>query len=245
MIGKEETVTIAWCDNGTVDGKFTESLASLILSCTNTDLKISGLIRVQGNQIARQRQSLLDAWYDELNSDWLLWLDSDIVITQEIWKLLHNTADKKTHPIVSGIYFISKGDHGSLPIPMPAIFDNVDKFNIKHHHPLPENKVLKIDISGMGLVIMHKSVVTKLRKKFGIDNSFFAENNQTKEKFIGEDVSFFRNCKNANIPLYAHTGAIAKHMKTTAWDMELYSMYWFAENIKAQIEDQNKDIAAK
>jgi hypothetical protein len=245
MIKPEETVTLAWCDNGMVDGKFTEGITSLILICTNTDLKITGSIRVQGNQIARQRQTLLDTWYDESDTDWLLWLDSDIVINPDIWKLLHDTADKKTHPIVSGIYFISKGDNGSLPIPMPVIFDDVDEFKLQYHHPLPENKVLKIDVAGMGLVVMHRSVVGKLRKKFGKNNSFFAENNQTKEKFIGEDVSFFRNCKKANIPLYAHTGAVAKHMKTTAWDMELYSMYWFAQNIRSQMEDQNKDSASE
>jgi len=140
-------------------------------------------------------------------------------------------ADKDTHPMVSGIYFIAKDRDGSLPVPMPVIFDDIDEYRVKYHHPLPPNQVLKIDMAGMGLVVMHRDVVTKLREKFGNDVSFFAENDQKNDKFVGEDISFFRKCKTAGIPLHAHTGAVAKHMKTTVWDMDLYALYW---NSKAQ-----------
>jgi len=226
MIKKNETVAIGWCDNGVTDGKFTEGLLSVVLTSVGLGMPISKSIRVQGNQIARQRQALLDHWYDNAETDWLLWVDSDVVINPDIWKLLHDTADSKTHPMVSGIYFISKTTNGSLPVPMPVIFDDIDEYTVKYHHPLPVNEVLKIDMAGMGLVVMHRSVVTKLREKYGTDISFFAENDQKNDKFVGEDISFFRKCKAIEIPLYAHTGAIAKHMKTTTWDYDYYSLYW-------------------
>jgi hypothetical protein len=201
-------------------------------------MPISKSIRVQGNQIARQRQALLDHWYDNAETDWLLWVDSDVVINPDIWKLLHDTADSKTHPMVSGIYFISKTTNGSLPVPMPVIFDDIDEYTVKYHHPLPVNEVLKIDMAGMGLVVMHRSVVTKLREKYGTDISFFAENDQKNDKFVGEDISFFRKCKAIEIPLYAHTGAIAKHMKTTTWDYDYYSLYWSMQLLKEQVKDK-------
>ncbi len=238
MIKKNETVSIGWCDNGMTDGKFTEGLISVALTGLGFGMPISTSIRVQGNQIARQRQALLDHWYDKTKTDWLLWVDSDVVINADIWKLLHNTADSKTRPMVSGIYFISKNTDGSLPIPMPVIFDDVDEYTVKYHHPLPVNEVLKIDMAGMGLVIMHRSVVTKLREKYGTEVSFFAENDQKNEKFVGEDISFFRKCKALDIPLYAHTGAIAKHMKTTTWDYDYYSLYWSMQLLKEQIKDK-------
>jgi len=100
------------------------------------------------------------------------------------------------------------------------------------------NEVLKIDMAGMGLVIMHRSVVTKLREKYGTEVSFFAENDQKNDKFVGEDISFFRKCKALEIPLYAHTGAIAKHMKTTTWDYDYYSLYWSMQLLKEQIKDK-------
>ena len=238
MIKKNETVSIGWCDNGMTDGKFTEGLVSVALTGPGLGMPISTSIRVQGNQIARQRQALLDHWYDKTKTDWLLWVDSDVVINADIWKLLHDTADSKTHPMVSGIYFISKNTDGSLPIPMPVIFDDVDEYTVKYHHPLPVNEVLKIDMAGMGLVVMHRSVVTKLREKYGTEVSFFAENDQKNEKFVGEDISFFRKCKALDIPLYAHTGAIAKHMKTTTWDYDYYSLYWSMQLLKEQMKDK-------
>lgn len=242
MIKENETVSIGWCDNGTTDGKFTEGLLSVVLAGSGLGMPISTTIRVQGNQIARQRQHLLDHWYDNAKTDWLLWVDSDVVINPDIWKLLHNTADKETHPMVSGIYFISKSTNGSLPVPMPVIFDDVDEFTVRYHHPLPVNEVLKIDMAGMGLVLMHRDVVTKLREKYGTDISFFAENDQKNDKFVGEDISFFRKCKAIGIPLYAHTGAIAKHMKTMVWDYDFYSLYWSMQLLKEQIHESKPDL---
>jgi hypothetical protein len=230
MIKKNETVTVGWCDNGATDGAFTEGLMSAIFFGLSNNKHINGSVRVKGNQIARQRQALLDLWYDRIQTDWLLCVDSDVVLTGDIWNKLYNTADSENMPMVSGIYFIAKETDGSLPVPMPVIFDNVDKHTVKYHHPLPIDSVIKIDCAGMGLVLIHKSVVTKLRKTYGNNHFMFAEENNSGEQFIGEDISFFRKCSGADIPLYAHTGAVAKHMKTTIWDLDLYNLYWNSKN---------------
>jgi hypothetical protein len=37
MIGKKETVSIAWCDNGMVDGKFAEGLMTAVIAGGNFD----------------------------------------------------------------------------------------------------------------------------------------------------------------------------------------------------------------
>jgi hypothetical protein len=88
----------------------------------------------------------------------------------------------------------------------------------------------------MGFVVMHRDVVTKLRKKFGNKVFLFAENDQKNDKFVGEDINFFRKCKKAGIPLHAHTGAVAQHMKTTVWDMDLYALYWSMQHLKDQLK---------
>ena len=58
MIGKTDTVAIGWCDNGTTDGKFTEGLMTAVLAGPGNGMSIHTSIRVQGNQIGRQRQVL-------------------------------------------------------------------------------------------------------------------------------------------------------------------------------------------
>ena len=81
-----ESITIGWCDNGTTEGRFTEGLMAVALSGASTGFPITSSIRVSGNQIARQRQSLIDYWYNNIKTDWLFWVDSDIVLTLDIWQ---------------------------------------------------------------------------------------------------------------------------------------------------------------
>ena len=221
-----DTVAIGWCDNGTTDGSFTEGMMEIALAGKNTGFPIETFVRVQGNQIAKQRQTLLDFWYDKTKTDWLFWVDSDIVLTQYVWSKLCSAADAKKRPIVSGVYFIAKENDDSLPILLPCIFNDVDESTVMYHHPLPENKIIKIDSAGMGLVIMHRSVVTKLKKEYGDKSFLFEENNLAGEDFVGEDIAFFRKCKKINIPVYADTAAVAKHIKRTQWDTQLYALYW-------------------
>jgi len=111
-----------------------------------------------------------------------------------------------------------------------------DEHNIAYVHPLPDNQVMKVDCAGMGLVLMHRSVVTKLREKYP-DQSVFAEIEGLGVKFVSEDIVFFRKLKEAGIPVYAHTGARVKHMKRFSLDENYYVNYW---QIAALIAEERK-----
>jgi len=223
----KETLSIIWCDNGTTDGKFTEGLVYSIITASGNGVPINNAIRVQGNQIARQRQAAIEMWA-KVGTDWALWVDSDIVLTKEHLKTLWDTADKIARPIVCGVYFISKEMENSLMKPFPCVFNETgNEYEINYLHPLPLNQIVKIDNAGMGLVLMHKSVLTKLNEKFP-DNFLFGENNEKGEKFIGEDISFFRKVKAAGIPVHVHTGVTAQHIKRFSVDIAYYNLYWAA-----------------
>jgi hypothetical protein len=240
MIKPNETVAIGWCDNGTTDGKFTEGLATAIIAGPTNGMIINTSIRVQGNQIGRQRQVLFDHWADKLKTDWLLWVDSDIVLNLDSMKLLWQTADKINKPVVSGVYFISKENEGTLMRPFPVLFDNVSEFQIKYHHPLPENQVLKVDCAGFGFVLMHKSIVPKMREANPGKGMFMETGDGQDDHFIGEDIIFFRRMAKAGIPLHAHTGAIVKHMKRFSLDYDYYALYWANEHLKEKLKEQQQ-----
>jgi len=118
----QETLSLGWCDNGMVDGKFAEGIMYTTVTAPSHKMAINNAIRVQGNQIGRQRQALMDMWYDKVKTDWLLWVDSDIVLTTDVLAMLWKIADKNTKPVVCGTYFISKQMESSLMQPMPALF---------------------------------------------------------------------------------------------------------------------------
>jgi hypothetical protein len=225
MIKKEETLSIGWIDNGTTDGKFTEQLLFTTLMAPNSGIKIDQFIRVAGNQIARQREDLIRIWKDQMPSDWLLWVDSDIGLSASTLKILCDHADKDTVPVLSGVYFISRQPEQTLPDPEPCIFYESDDYKkVTTIEPLPENQLIKIDSAGMGLVLMHKSIFSELDKITNGD-PYFAEHAGYAKDFVSEDISFFRKLKKAGIPVHAHTGALAPHYKRLSLDINYYLMY--------------------
>ena len=247
MIKETETVTIGWCDNGLADGKFAEGLLGVTLAAPNNGMKISHSVRVAGNQISRQRQRLLDHWYDKNLSDWLLWVDSDIVLNIDALYLLWHAADSETAPIVSGVYFISKEPEGTTMRPFPCIFKDLGNHEIQYLHPLPEMELVDCDLAGFGILMMHRSVVEKMREALP-DQGFFNEEvgSGKDDEFVGEDIIFFRKMKKAGIQLKAHTGALVKHMKRFSLDFGYYALYWSMEHIKDQMrEKQEKNKPGK
>jgi hypothetical protein len=152
----------------------------------------------------------------------------------KLWK----TADKIAKPVVSGVYFISKENEGSLMRPFPVLFDDVDEFQIRYKHPLPKDEVIKIDNAGFGFVLMHKSIVPKMRAAHPGKGMFMETGDGIDDHFVGEDIIFFRRMKAAGIPLHAHTGAIVKHMKRFSLDYDYYAMYWTNEQLKEKLKEQ-------
>ena len=115
----QETVAIAWCDNGMVDGKFMQGVTDVMLK---SGITFNTSLRSQGNQIARQRQTVIEYWYDKTNYEWLLWVDSDVVISPDTFKLLWDSKDIKERPMVTGVYFTTDNPEEPLMVPMPTVF---------------------------------------------------------------------------------------------------------------------------
>jgi GT2 family glycosyltransferase len=222
----KETVALAWCDGGMVDGRFMDGLVLTVMNSSKMGMNIVNKIRVNGNQIGRQRQVLFDNWADVTKTDWLLWVDSDIVLTPESLKLVWESADKIARPVVSGTYFVSKENERSLMQPFPALFkEGSNKHELQIIHPLPQNELIKVDSAGFGFLLMHKSIIPKLRA-VSPEYSLFAEEEGLADKYISEDIVFFRKLKEAGVDLYAHTGAVVQHMKRFSLDINYYNLYW-------------------
>lgn len=227
----QETVSIAWCDNGMVDGKFMQGVTDVLLK---SGVNFKSTLRSQGNQIARQRETVISYWFDKTDTEWLLWVDSDVVISPDTFKLLWESKDKVERPIVSGVYFTTDTPEEPLMIPMPTIFDFVDNgdggFGLKRVHPMPQNALIKIGAAGMGFVLMHRSVVERIKAAVP-DAQMFMEMGRG-AKFIGEDIYFFALCDKAEIPVYAHTAATAPHMKRFSFDEHYYKAFFGGNQAK-------------
>ena len=113
-------------------------------------------------------------------------------------------------------------------VPMPTVFSFVNDgdggFGLSRIHPLPENQLIKADAAGFGFILMHRSVVEKVRA-VAPDGQVVMEMGRG-TKFIGEDIFFFALCDKAEVPLYAHTGALAPHMKRFSFDEHYYKAFF-------------------
>jgi hypothetical protein len=202
----------------------------------NNAFVVSDFLSVTGSVISANRRQLIDQYLETIKSaDWLLLLDSDIVITPKDLATLWKNADKTLRPVVSGLYLlIGKPSSGNLTL-TPAVYHN-DPSGDGRAKPLinfPKDSLVKIDRAGLGCVLIHKSVFLRLREKFGKIN-LFAERYTEEDLLIGEDFSFFEKVEQAKIPVYAQTSVIAKHLKTVALDAAYHQLFWSKHRIVAE-----------
>ena len=82
---------------------------------------------------------------------------------------------------------------------------------------------MKVGAAGMGFVLMHRSVVDRIRTVIP-EAPLFSDVGHGKN-FMGEDIYFFALCDKAEVPVYAHTGATVPHMKRFSFDVNYYDAF--------------------
>jgi len=226
---ENETITVAWVDNGFVNGKFTDGLIKTIFESKKYGINIINNIREYGPLIAEQRQKVINTWINKLDTDWILWVDSDVVINSKSLKLIWDIADKDKFPVVSGLYFVSFEYETSMFKIVPAAF-NKNNTNDLHKEIekslLGDGKIFKVDKVGFGFLIMHRSVIEKMYSVMDNKLSLFsAIAYKDNEKNMGEDLAFCSILEKAKIPLYLHSGALSEHLKVFPIDINYYKKF--------------------
>jgi hypothetical protein len=239
-MNKNEKIVIAWCDSGKVEGAFASGIIRSLLS-TDISNQFSDLIRSKGFKISTQRQEVFDVWMlpDFDDTDWILWLDSDIEIDYNVLKCLMDSADKDTAPIVSGLYFTTASfDENGLPVPTPCFFQYEEKTSNRQWGAISmdvENDpaMIKVDSIGFGMVLMHRSIGKKLVEHFGNKHLFLEiQHEEDHSYFWGEDVVFCMNLKEINVPIYVNTRAIPSHWKSVPIDNNYHKLYYESKGVK-------------
>ena len=85
---------------------------------------------------------------------------------------------------------------------------------------------MKVGAAGMGFVLMHRNVVTRILEVLP-NTPLFTEVGVGK-RFMGEDIFFFSLCDRADIPVWCDTSATVPHMKRFSFDVNYYDA--FVEN---------------
>jgi hypothetical protein len=219
-------VSIGSCDPGIVNGAFAYRLIQLAQA---RSARLGPFVRVKGSGLlSKQRNRVVKQFLDGTKSDWLLLIDSDEQLSLEAFDKLLETAHDKERPVVAGLVFAGFGIEGApYPKPVPAIFQDAPE-GFLPLYKYDKDSVFEIDAAGTGCLLIHRSVLEKMRKTAdanqGTDWCWFWDG-PVDGNWIGEDLLFCRRIRALGFPIYVNTGAILPHQKSY-WLDERHHQLW-------------------
>lgn len=172
------------------------------------------------NGLVEARNNVVRQFLNERDSSWLLWLDTDMGVPPDAVDALLEVADPDSRPIVGGLCFAQK-DVGSDGLggyrcePRPTILDWVpagDAGTTMGRTTYPVNAVVQCAATGSACILIHRSVLEKIRGQFG-DVWYDRLPNRVVGGLFGEDVSFCLRAGAVGAPVFVHTGVKTSHMK--------------------------------
>jgi hypothetical protein len=212
----KDKVQIGYIDGGQVEGQFCADLFTIALGRTE---RIDGLLRVGGHLLSRQRNELVSSFLDRTTAPWLLMVDTDHRVPVAAFDKMIAAAHEVSAPVVSALCFAAyPARPGDLyPTPVPAIYRHAPNAQYLAMNDYPRDTLLKVDATGTGCLLMHRSALEKVREDRPEGMSprwcFFIDG-PVGEDWYSEDLSFMRRLEAAGVPIHAHTGAILPHLKT-------------------------------
>jgi len=168
--------------------------------------------------------------HETTQSDWLLWIDTDMGFQPDAVDRLFEVADPEETPIVGGLCFmnreIKQDDYGGFLIqPAPTIFDwhqtgEQTGFSVRYDYE--KNSVIRCAATGSAFVLIHRSAFEKVEAQYGA--SWYSPiQNPTTNSWISEDLSFCVRASALDIPIHIHTGVKTTHLKHMWLDERIYN----------------------
>jgi hypothetical protein len=211
-----ETVAIGWIDNGLVHGSFMLGLLEIVMKSQNTDNPVTNIFRSSGLNLGHNRDKVIDCWSKE-QTDWLLWIDSDMSPTFDHFIKLKEKADKDTAPVVSGIYFVvERVNNSNLPSTRLCLGSD---FSIN----LDNEELQPINWAGLGFILIHKDVIKKIKETFG-EGVRIHQQDIPNNTVASDDMPFFEKIADCGIRPYVCTQVIVPHIKSIPIDLDYHLM---------------------
>lgn len=186
-----------------------------------------------GANITRARNAVVRRFLDETDAEWLWNVDADMTWQPDaLEQLLHN-ADPVERPIVGGLCFGQKAPNEDASLgmaPFPTLFFMNDKGETFMSWEYPENQLFEVDATGAAFMLMHRSILEKMREKYEEARhpfTWYAEE-IANGKHYSEDIVFCLRAKTVGAPILVHTGVKVGHAKPRILDEDEYQR-WYAE----------------
>jgi hypothetical protein len=144
----------------------------------------------------------------------LLFVDDDVLVPLGGIRQLVDT----NLPVVSGLYFTRDFT--------PCAYELVPKF--RNIQEVPETGIFQVDAAGAGVLLIECSILQQMVDKYDnrwwFQNTIEAEPDTGEERYLGEDIFFFRRLKEMGIPVAINCDVHCDHVSTSITNLSTYKM---------------------
>lgn len=236
-------VTVGWLHPGEYAYCFAESMKDMMFYDVAKSRHIMGhphgtvAKQCSSAGIVEGRNKVAKAFLDETDSDWLLWIDSDMGFAADTCDRLLAAAHPTDRPVVGGLCFAASADgnasfHGMRHRATPTLYDFVetdDQVGFTARLVYPADEVVQVGATGSAMLLIHRSVLVGVRERFG-DHWYTPITHPKGPTTFSEDLSFCVRVQSIDRSLWVHTGVKTTHDKGFAF---LDEDYYVAQEIAA------------
>ena len=230
MIKQNEKIHIAYVHAERVDAQFCFSMMDI---CLRFNSYIGSINCFNGlGLLAKSRNVAVKNFLEDTTDDWMMFIDTDQYLTIDGFKKLLEAADSKERPVMSALIFAAFMENNEMK-PVPAIFEMNEKYGMQPYYHYPKDSVVEVFSAGTGCLLIHRSVLQKLRdvgsEQYGADWCWFQDGPIQGNLWLSEDLMFSYRLQQAGIPIHAHTGAVIPHHKGL-WISEKHYEEWYEKH---------------
>lgn len=228
-------VLLAYLHPGDVSTSFHHSVLGMVAydSAKHGRFIVDGRLGVSAQQCGAGRlstgrnqavQQFLDGW----TAEWLFMVDADMGWDPDAADRLIDAADPTERPVVGGLCFGAKragegGAHAMRSHFFPTLYrlytDDDGNRSFDPAYVWPRGKVVEVGGTGAAFLMIHRTVLERVRDQFG--DTWFSEVEENGRPF-GEDLSFCLKLIDLDIPLHIHTGVGTSHHKHVWVDESMF-----------------------
>lgn len=219
-----DKVCIAYVHGLEVAYSFHQSIMGLIAYDVAHHQRVIGggwmAVKYGTGGIVQARNDATRQFLDGTDSDWMMWIDTDMGFAPDSVDRLLEVAHPTDRPVVGGLCFMNRevgldGLGGRVIQPMPTIFQwakvgDAEGFSTVMEYPRDE--VIPAAATGSAFILIHRSAFEAVRQQYGA-TWYSPVFNESAQMWISEDLSFCTRLGALEIPIHIHTGVKTNHLK--------------------------------
>lgn len=225
-------VTIGWIDSGSITSGFAAYISQILLHRSD---KVDNVVVGSGPYLSANRNRMVQAFL-ETDSEWLLSLDSDLLIDINSFDVMLSAADEEKYPIIGGKYYLPM--NGKLVTAAQAWHPEIEDGGIFLEDlgkPISDFMIDDLHSLGGGYLLIHRKVYETILNDATVPLPWFQDyyEDYPYDTWISDDIHFFRLVHKYGFKPALCTQATSEHLKTSRINDSTYV------NFKAS---QDKDL---